>query len=212
MDTSTTDGLPDPGAMRQKIHTRTVSVEGYRREDGLWDIEGEILDMKAFPHALKTHVHPPGAPLHRMRLRMTVDQTLTIRQMAAVTLNAPYSPECNHVAPVYASLVGLRIAAGFRSEVARRVGGTQGCTHLTELVASLATGAIQTTAGLLPVEDGRRPLTVGGCHAFREWGPLVREYFPQWYRKPEAPADVQADGAADGRAMQRDARHVQAHR
>lgn len=210
MDTPTTHGLPAAGAARQKIHTRTISVEGYRRADGLWDIEGEILDVKAFPHVLKTHVHPAGAPLHRMCLRMTVDQTLTIRQMAAVTRNAPYSPECNHVTPVYASLVGLRIAAGFRAEVARRVGGTRGCTHLTELVASLATGAIQTTAGLLPAEDGRRPLTVGGCHAFREWGPLVREYFPQWVRKGDALYDGLADGVADAQAEPRVARQAQA--
>ncbi len=34
---------PLPAAsQRQKMHTRTIVIEGYRCSDGLWDIEGEI--------------------------------------------------------------------------------------------------------------------------------------------------------------------------
>jgi hypothetical protein len=177
--------LSIPLVEREKIHRRTIVIDGYRRADGLWDIEGEIQDVKSIDHVLKTHVHPANVPVHGMKLRITVDNTLTIRNAEAVTLTAPYNPECQSVAPVYAKLKGLQIKAGFRGEVAKIVGGTKGCTHITELIGNLATGAVQTTAGLIPVAEGSRPVQVGGCYAIREDGPLVREFFPQWYRSPD---------------------------
>ncbi|MBB5216178.1 DUF2889 domain-containing protein [Parapusillimonas granuli] len=175
----------EPGVSRKKIHRRTIVIDGYRRSDGLWDIEGEIQDVKAVDHVLKTHVHPAHTPIHSMKLRITVDDTLTIRAAEAVTLAAPYNPDCGSVAPVYAGLVGLRIQAGFRGELAKVVGGARGCTHITELVGNLATVAVQTTAGLLPAKETDKPLQLGACHAYRDSGTLVREHFPKWYRAPE---------------------------
>ena len=35
-----------PAAPREHIHTRTVTCRGYRRKDGLWDIEGHLVDVK----------------------------------------------------------------------------------------------------------------------------------------------------------------------
>ncbi len=36
--------LSPPAASREHIHTRVVECRGYRRDDGLWDIEGHITD------------------------------------------------------------------------------------------------------------------------------------------------------------------------
>ena len=36
--------LPSP-APRTHIHARTVRLDGYRRADGLWDIEGHLTDV-----------------------------------------------------------------------------------------------------------------------------------------------------------------------
>ena len=40
--------LPPP-APRAPQHTRTTVFNGYRRDDGLWDIEGELRDTKSVP-------------------------------------------------------------------------------------------------------------------------------------------------------------------
>ncbi|MBO6784243.1 MAG: DUF2889 domain-containing protein, partial [Alphaproteobacteria bacterium] len=37
-----------PPAEREHIHTRTVECAGYRRTDGLWDIEGHLTDVKTY--------------------------------------------------------------------------------------------------------------------------------------------------------------------
>ena len=33
---------------RRHLHTRTVTIEGFAREDGLWDIEGRMTDLKTY--------------------------------------------------------------------------------------------------------------------------------------------------------------------
>ena len=35
-------------APRQHIHTREIVCRGYLRDDGLWDIEGSICDVKTY--------------------------------------------------------------------------------------------------------------------------------------------------------------------
>ena len=34
--------LPE-SALREQLHTRRIECRGYRREDGLWDIEGTLI-------------------------------------------------------------------------------------------------------------------------------------------------------------------------
>jgi hypothetical protein len=33
---------------REHFHTRTIDCKGYRRDDGLWDIEGHLEDNKSY--------------------------------------------------------------------------------------------------------------------------------------------------------------------
>ena len=35
-----------PAPPRQPVHDRRVRCQGYRRADGLWDIEGHLTDTK----------------------------------------------------------------------------------------------------------------------------------------------------------------------
>ena len=42
------DELPPP-APRRHLHTRAVIMQGFRHDDGLWDIEGEMKDCKTAP-------------------------------------------------------------------------------------------------------------------------------------------------------------------
>ena len=37
-----------PAAARQHLHNRHVEYRGYRRDDGGWDIEGELRDTKTY--------------------------------------------------------------------------------------------------------------------------------------------------------------------
>lgn len=133
---------------------------------------------------LATGIRRAGMPVHDMRVRMTIDQTLTIREMEAVSDAMPYPGECDGITPAYKKLIGMKIEAGFRLRVLQMMGGVKGCSHLTEIVCVMASGAIQTLAGQLPSwhDPDKRPFQINGCHALVDTGEAVRKYYPRWHR------------------------------
>jgi hypothetical protein len=174
---------------RELRHHRTIHCEGYRRRDGLWDIEGRLTDTKTHPvpnHHQETIA--AGAPIHGMFLRLTVDLDLVIHAVEAVSDAVP-NPECREVTDRFQLLVGLRIAPGFTRAVHDRLGGTRGCTHLVELLKALATAAFQSVylerEQKLANDAGReRPHLVDSCHTLRSDGPVIQRRWPQFYTGP----------------------------
>jgi hypothetical protein len=188
-------------AERENLHTRTVECRGFRRRDGLWDIEGHMTDVKAYTFSNEYRGKmDPGTPLHDMWLRLTVDDTLTIHEVEAVTDKAPYAI-CPDITPNYQKLVGLRIKGGFTRMVKDRLGGVHGCTHLVELLGPIATTAFQTIYPILASERAARetnanasspaqakntanakpPPMLNTCHAYASNGPLVKKLWPEFY-------------------------------
>ena len=197
-------------APREHIHTRKVTCTGYRREDGMWDIEGHITDTKTY--GFENHDRgeiPPGVPIHQMWLRITVDDKMVIHAVEAVTDHAPFNA-CNEIAPNYESLVGLKIGPGLRAKIRERVGGIHGCTHLTELMGPVATTAFQTIFPLrareaeqrrkreaeqaraadpantkcdasVAAEPKRRSPLINSCHGWRSDGAAVKRIAPDFY-------------------------------
>jgi DUF2889 family protein len=184
--------LPEPSA-RRHIHTRVVDCRGYRRDDGLWDIEGSLEDTKSYDFDNLTRgVVRAGDAVHRMDMRLTVDDTLTIREVVTISEAFPYGP-CPEITPRYQALVGLAIRPGWRKQIRQRIGGVDGCTHITKLLEDLAVVAFQTIGPVL-VREGKldlgltRPRHLDACHAMRADGEVVREHYPEWYA-PSDPVD-----------------------
>jgi hypothetical protein len=197
--------MPLAPSNRQLIHTRSISVHAFRRDDGLWDLEARLVDLKSRDVPLASGIRARGMPVHDMTLCVTIDEQLVIVAAGAASDATPYPGQCEAITPSYERLVGLNLLRGFRGAVRERLGGTAGCTHLTELTAVLPTAAIQAFAGeVIDTGDGApgpadgqaartsRPFQIDRCHALREDGPTVREYYPTWYRAPgtnAAPSD-----------------------
>lgn len=171
-----------PAAPREPVHTRTIACHGYRRADGLWDIEGELVDTKAygFDNAFRGRIEP-GVPLHGMRLRLTLDDDLVVHAAHAASYATPYRP-CPDIAPDFSALAGLRVGPGWRKDVLARLGGTKGCTHLVELaLGALATTAIQTIGPLRKRASVDKPGHLDACHALATDGEVVRDRYPEFY-------------------------------
>ena len=136
--------LPPP-APREHLHTRTVTCQGFLRQDGLWDIEGRIVDVKtyAFENEWRGKVET-GTPVHEMWIRLTIDDRMEIKAVAAATDHSPFQI-CPDILPNFQRLVGVKIGHGFTREVRSRLGGPQGCTHIVEMLQQVATVAFQTT-------------------------------------------------------------------
>jgi hypothetical protein len=78
---------------------------------------------------------------------------------------------------------GANLRHGFRRLVTDRLGGVHGCTHLTEVVGTLPTLAVQMFAGLVrEIEGTDKPFQLDRCQALDTRSETVRRYYPQWYR------------------------------
>jgi hypothetical protein len=171
---------------RELFHTRRYEFQGYRRSDGLWDIEGHLVDLKAygFENQHRGRIDP-GEPLHGMWLRVTIDEDFLVHEIEAVTDYSPFAI-CPAITPNFQKMKGQRIGRGWRQQVRVALGGTQGCTHLVEMLQAMATVAYQT---LYPVrarkakegDNDRRPGLIDTCHAFASDGEIVKRSWPRFY-------------------------------
>jgi hypothetical protein len=185
--------MPFPDASpRKHVHTRAIDYRGYEREDGLWDIEAHMTDTKTYEFSNKWRgTVPVGEPMHEMLLRVTIDDSFVIQDIFAATEHSPFEM-CPAIAPNYKKLIGIKMGPGWRKAIRMKVGGTEGCTHLTELLFPMATVAMQT---IWPIRSkrkqesdteekqsqGKRPVVLDTCHAWASDSPVVRENAPKYF-------------------------------
>ena len=183
--------LPPPAARRQLAHTRSVEIKGYKREDGLWDFEAQLADVKTADCTLASGVRAAGDPVHLKWIRLSVDRDFNIVDAAVASDSNPYPGFCEPIVPEYRALVGLNLLSGFRKAVLERFANVQGCTHLNELLSQFPTAAIQCFAGERRDTDdsGGKPFQLDRCHALDTRGEGVRRYYPQWFRREKTGTD-----------------------
>lgn len=174
-------------AERELFHTRTVTCKGYKRKDGLYDIEGHLVDTKSFDfdNVDRGGTIHAGESLHEMRVRLTLDLALNVIDAEAVTEWAPFNV-CSQAAVSVKSLKGLQIGPGWRSQVNRLLGKTAGCTHITEMLGPMATTAFQTMGAEWKSnqtdDTSEPPRLLNSCYALSESSPIVKREWPTWYR------------------------------
>jgi hypothetical protein len=182
--------LPEPVG-RRPVHTRRITFEGFLRDDDLWDIDCELSDTKAEAIEMRERgTLQPGEPIHLLRVRLTVDDSFTIREVRSAATRAPFD-ECQlpAAAPMQ-KLVGLTMGPGWRRKIEGAIGGVAGCTHLRELVFNAATAAFQMIphyrathggGGDIPT-DGKPPFYMGQCMTWDFEGPVVQRLASQFFR------------------------------
>ena len=185
-------------APREALHTRRYDFRGYRRNDGLFDIEGRMVDTKDydFPNEWRGTVEA-GAPVHDMRIRLTLDDHFTVRDIVVKTAAAPFAI-CGDITPAFDVLKGTTVAKGWTRTLRAHFAGSHGCTHHVEMLRAMGTVAFQTIYGYRekakrdsglsktdgPPTDskpGKRPGFIDTCHALASGGEVVRTHWPEFY-------------------------------
>jgi hypothetical protein len=175
------------------LHTRSVQCKGYIRDDGLYDIEGTLVDVKSVPfHNMDRGRVEPGEPIHEMWIRLTVDIDLNVIDVEARSVWGPYSI-CGDITPNFKRLKGHAIGRGWTRTTRELLGGTQGCTHLVELLGPIATTAFQTIHADRVARDKsegkqEKPELIGSCHAYAPDSPVVATRHPEHYIGPKKSA------------------------
>ncbi|OPX54579.1 Protein of unknown function [Oceanospirillum multiglobuliferum] len=172
------------GQTRQLVHTRTVTCRAYARNDGLWDIEGHMTDIKtkAIDNEDRGGVIAAGEPVHEMWLRISIDVDLLIHDAEACTDYAPFNI-CADITPAYKKLIGLKIGAGWNKEIKARLGNQYGCTHHTELLGPMATTAYQALYSELKKKEeasGSKPAIMNTCHSLAEHSSVAKRLWPDF--------------------------------
>ncbi len=206
--------LSEPAVERELLHNRDIALRGFRRVDGLFDIEARLTDTKTYGFSNEHRGWiGPGDNLHGMWARMTVDRDLTIVSAEASTEQGPFDI-CPGGAESFSRLAGLAIKPGFLRAAGERIGGVKGCTHLRELLQQMATVAFQTTyavrrsdkpAGDKPIasrssSEGASPRLLNTCHAYASDNSVVQRRWPHLYtgsnhQDAAATPDVAAEAA-----------------
>lgn len=172
---------------REEVHFRRIDLRGYRRDDGLFEVEGRVRDSKPYdvPATDGARAVSAGEPFHDMGVRIVYDHRLLIHDIGTFTDAAPYA-ECPAGGLALRALKGARMSSGWSKRVREMVGFSQGCTHLRELLGPMATVAFQTLAVLEPrqerLDPDGRPLRIDSCYAYRAGGVLTRDRWPAFFR------------------------------
>jgi hypothetical protein len=176
--------LPPATVSRARKHQRSVRFEGFRRDDGLWDIEGHLVDIKDSDLELPRGVRKRGEPIHDISVRVTIDRAMNIVDVVASADHTPFPDVCGQVVPDYRQIIGLNLLRGFLRSLKTLFGDTRACTHISELLMALPSAAFQTFAGdVKPGEE--KPFHLDRCHALSTDSEVVKRFYPRWYQGSE---------------------------
>lgn len=189
---------------RTPLHIRTITLEGFARSDGLFDVDARLTDNK---HYRMTNwpggVLDAGEFMHDMVVTMTVDAEGVIRDMKARADSHPHAV-CQQGAANFSQLIGLSIRKGFLKAVSERLEQRDSCTHIREMLQQMATVAFQSMREARQKSYGvakiSKPVLLDSCKAWASDGEWVKVGFPSFYSGPDKPS---ADAPGRGRFEER---------
>ena len=169
---------------RQELHHRQLEIRFFQRSDGLFEVEGRLLDRKSHPfrRLLQDRDTPAGTPLHDILVRLVIDESLLVHDASATLAASPFEV-CRGAANTLAPLKGLRIGAGWNKRVRELLGGAASCTHVVELLGPMATTVYQ---GLAPQRLARmtqqgseeHKSKIDSCYAYASDREVVARLWP----------------------------------
>lgn len=171
--------LPQP---RTHLHTRDVRFGGFRRADGLWDIEAVLVDAKTRLLDIPGEASiKPGEPLHDLAIRVTINDKFVVQAIEVAMDGVPHR-ECPRAQDTMQSMVGCTMGRGWRQAIQRNLGGVLGCAHLRELLFNMATVAFQTASHELPHDNPDHPPPhLGKCLTWDFNGAVVERSYPKFF-------------------------------
>lgn len=187
--TTESPGAPAAEVTREALHVRRIEFQGFRRSDGLFEVEGHLTDQK--PHDFTPpsglRVVPANDFIHDIGLQVVFDLDMVVHAVSTFIRAYPYR-ECPGGGESLQALVGLRIGAGWSGEVRKRLPAGETCAHLREILIPLATAAIQAVNPLrahrlLDATDANgKPRKIDSCYAYGASRELVRQHWPAFHR------------------------------
>ena len=186
--------LENSNKSRRLMHTRSITCEGFLRDDGLWEVEAWLRDTKPLhptPASRFRGELKPGDLVHDIGLRLAIDETMTVREAGEHDGGRPIRP-ASTFEPILARLIGERIGPGLRKRSGARSPGPETCTHLMELLGPVVIYAVPDDVPRQDQPGG--PRLAGGSAELRQ-EPVLRRRRPLGADGPVVLATSSADPA-----------------
>jgi hypothetical protein len=166
------------------VHERHLEFRTYPLEDERLIVEGWLRDERLVPGYHWNGKSRPTGVVHWMCVRLLVGGwPVTILDAEAEMPEIPHEL-CPTTLESVKRIVGLSIVSGYSEEVHRRLGGVQGCAHLTHLIVTLGPAALH--GYWTQISRQRRPIPrsldeflglpqlINSCKLWREEGPFMQ--------------------------------------
>lgn len=168
------------------LHTRSLTITASVREDGLWHVRGDVVDLRKCSFVPMVDDIQPAGIIHHMTIELDLDpatrriETLEVEQpQVAVEPSVASRGECcRDAGPRLTELAGETLDAGFPKRLGLHYGGPLGCSHLLTL--------FQMMGNALPVALGREAAARAEDGAARRPGerPFRRAAFVEGFDLP----------------------------
>jgi hypothetical protein len=130
------------------LHTRSLTIGVRLREDGRWQVRGDIIDLRKCSFVpMLTDIQPAGI-IHNMSIELVLDpatsriDSLQVDQpVVAIERSKTSRGECcRDPAPRLKALEGESLDGEFARRLGSAFGGPRGCSHLLTLFQLMASG------------------------------------------------------------------------
>jgi hypothetical protein len=186
------------GRKGERVHTRSIRIDTFAVDDDQVIVEGALEDTRHLvSFSLARKVRPP-ARIHGMVVRLLIGGMPARIVKAEAEMPEVPLEECRVAMQSVKKLEGMSIVYGFSKEVKDRLDGVEGCSHLTSLVLTMGSAAVQ---GMAAHQARKPPVPEMGagmleylkntCCTWREDGPAYRRVLE------EVRAALETAGVAD---------------
>ncbi len=170
--------VPGPPVHQRKIEIRTFPLENQQIIVEGWLTDNRLMEGYHWDGRRRT----PGV-VHRIGVRLLVgDWPPVILEAEAEMVDIPHEL-CPTVADSVQKIVGVSVSAGFSEQIRRRLGGVEGCSHLTHLILAMGPAILhgfwaehsrKPRPGPRSREDVQGlPYLINSCQLWRQDGPLL---------------------------------------
>jgi hypothetical protein len=154
------------------MHRRSIEHRTWMHEDGVLEIEGRLIDSKAYDSTIGfNRPLPAGEAVHDMTIRIRLGCDGLIQEIRLQMDSTPFDI-CPEIIQRFETLRGVSMGKGWNALLSERFAGAGGCRHLIDLLRGMATVAFQSLSRGGWSEPALESFT-DSCHAFRQGSPVM---------------------------------------
>jgi hypothetical protein len=166
------------------VHERKMDFRTYPIEDGRLIVEGWLKDEQHVPGYHWDGTVRPERVVHSMGARFLIEGwPPVILDVETEMVEIPHE-RCPTAMESVREIIGLSITSGFSEEIRKRLGGPNGCAHLTHLITAMGPAAVHgywTQKSRTPPPMPKSldefvglPILINSCKLWSEGGPILQ--------------------------------------